>query len=232
LKRELAEYTGRTGMKILEHLHAFLWNSMSANNCNTYLIDGPARLVIDPGHLGLFGHVEVGLRQLGIGIADIDLVIATHCHPDHLEAVKLFKDHPASFGVHEKDWYLIREMGRHLGASLDTDAYAPAFFLQEGNLVVKGMEFQVFHSPGHSPGSICLYWPDQKALFTGDVVFRDGLGRTDLPGGNGTALKKSIQRLAELEVERILPGHGDVILGADQVRMNFERIERSWFAYI
>jgi hydroxyacylglutathione hydrolase len=219
-------------MKILDNLHAFLWNSMSANNCNTYFIDGSARLLIDPGHLGLFGHVEAGLRQLGIGIADVDLLLATHCHPDHFEAVKLFKDHPASFGVHEKDWDFIKEMGRVLGASLEADACTPDFFLKEGDLVVKGMEFQIFHSPGHSPGSICLYWPEQKALFTGDVIFKDGLGRTDLPGGNGTALKQSIQRLAELEVESILPGHGDIILGAEQVQMNFQRIERLWFAYI
>ncbi|HQN20182.1 MAG TPA: MBL fold metallo-hydrolase, partial [Syntrophobacteraceae bacterium] len=121
---------------------------------------------------------------------------------------------------------------RYLGASLETDAWSPAFFLQEGDLVVKGMLFRVIHTPGHSPGSISLYWPEQKALFTGDVIFKDGLGRTDLPGGNGSTLKKSIRKLAELDVECLLPGHGDVILGAEQVRMNFQRVERTWFAYI
>ncbi len=219
-------------MKILDNLHAFLWNSMSANNCNAYLIDGPARVLIDPGHLHLFGHVERGLTQVGLGMDDIDLVIATHCHPDHFEAAKLFKDRRTLFGVHEKDWGIIKEMGRHLGASLDPDDYVPAFFLQEGDFVVKGIEFQVIHTPGHSLGSISLYWPEQKALFPGDVIFRDGLGRTDLPGGNGTILKKSIQRLAELEIEWLLPGHGDVILGVEQVRMNFQRVEQLWFAYI
>jgi glyoxylase-like metal-dependent hydrolase (beta-lactamase superfamily II) len=219
-------------MKILENLHGFLWNSMSANNCNTYLIDGPMRLLIDPGHLHLFGHVEAGLRQLRLGIDDMDMVVATHCHPDHLEAAKLFKDRKASFAVNETDWGLAKEMGRYLGASLETDAWSPAFFLQEGDLVVKGMVFQVIHTPGHSPGSISLYWPEQKALFTGDVIFKDGLGRTDLPGGSGSTLKKSIRTLAGLDVECLLPGHGDVILGAEQVRMNFQRVERTWFAYI
>jgi hydroxyacylglutathione hydrolase len=219
-------------MKILENLYGFLWSSMSENNCNTYLIDGPARVLIDPGHVHLFGHVEAGLQQLGLGIEDIDLVIATHCHPDHLEAVKLFTDRQTLFGVHEKDWNLVKEMGRYLGASIDTGSYVPAFFLVEGELAVKGFEFQVIHTPGHSPGSISLYWPEQKTLFTGDVIFREGLGRTDLPGGDGSTLKKSIKRLAELEVERLLPGHGDIILGEAEVQKNFQRVEQFWFTYI
>ncbi len=65
-------------MKVTDGLHAFLWTSPSANNCNTYLIDGPARILIDPGHLHLFEHVEVQLRVLGIEISDIDLVLVTH----------------------------------------------------------------------------------------------------------------------------------------------------------
>jgi glyoxylase-like metal-dependent hydrolase (beta-lactamase superfamily II) len=219
-------------MKILDNLHGFLWSSMSANNCNTYLIDGPARVLIDPGHAHLFGHVEGGLKTLGLGIEDIDLVIATHCHPDHLEAVKLFKDRQALFAVHQEDWKLVQEMGRYLGAAVEPDFYNPAFFLQEGELVVKGLEFQVVHTPGHSPGSISLYWPEQKALFTGDVIFREGLGRTDLPGGNGGTLKESIKRLAGIEVERLLPGHGDIVEGGAEVKMNFQKVERFWFAYI
>jgi hydroxyacylglutathione hydrolase len=219
-------------MKIQEDLHGFLWSSMSANNCNTYLIDGPARVLIDPGHLHLFGHVEEGLRQLGLGIDDIDLVLLTHCHPDHCEGIKLFKNSRALFGIHERDWSLIKEMGRHLGASIDTDSYVPAFFLEEGNVIVKGLEFQILHTPGHSPGSISLYWPKRKALFAGDVIFREGLGRTDLPGGDGSILKKSIKRLSELDVEILLPGHGDIIPDAAQVRANFQKVEQFWFAYI
>ena len=219
-------------MKISENLHGFLWNSMSANNCNAYLIDGPARVLIDPGHAHLFGHVETGLRQLGLGLEDIDLVIATHCHPDHVEAVRLFKSDRTRFGVHETDWNLLRDMGRYLGAALDPSFYVPAFFLEEGDFTVKGLEFQVIHTPGHSPGSISLYWPEQKALFTGDVIFREGLGRPDLPGGDGSTLKKSIKRLAELDVEKLLPGHGDILVGQAEVQMNFQRVEQLWFAYI
>ena len=86
------------------------------------------------------------------------------------------------------------------------------------------------HWPGHSPGSATLYWPAQKALFTGDLIFKEGFGRTDLPGGDSATLKASIKRLTDLDVEWLLSGHGDIIAGAEAVRKNFEDIEQFYFA--
>ena len=103
---------------------------------------------------------------------------------------------------------------------------------REGHLSLDGLEMNIFHTPGHSPGSITLYWPSLKALFTGDLVFKEGLGRTDLPGGDGSKLKESIKRLAELDVEWLLPGHGEIISGAEKVRKNFAEIEQFYFAYV
>ncbi len=219
-------------MKLTDGLHAFLWTSPSANNCNTYLIDGPARILIDPGHLHLFEHVEVQLRVLGIELSDIDLVLVTHAHPDHFEAARLFKTQPALFAISLEDWRMIQEIGKHMGPLFDLDAYNPDFLLGPGNLDVKGIRLEVLPSPGHSPGSMALHWPARKALFTGDVLFRDGLGRTDLPGGNGGALKQSIKALESLDLELLLPGHGDILSGGAQVRSNFKRVEESWFRYI
>jgi glyoxylase-like metal-dependent hydrolase (beta-lactamase superfamily II) len=216
-------------MKVTDGLHAFLWTSTSANNCNTYLIDGPARVLIDPGHFHLFEHVAIQLRTLGLDICDIDLVLVTHAHPDHFEAAKYFRNQPALLAISLEDWGMIEEMGKHMGPAFDLDAYTPDFFLGPGNLEVKGIELQVIPSPGHSPGSVALYWPARKALFTGDVLFRDGLGRTDLPGGNGAILKKSIKELAALDAEWLLPGHGEIVRGDAQVRSNFQRVEEFWF---
>jgi glyoxylase-like metal-dependent hydrolase (beta-lactamase superfamily II) len=106
---------------------------------------------------------------------------------------------------------------------------APAFFLQEGDLVIGDKTFRVILTPGHSPGSICLYWPEKKVLFTGDVVFSQSIGRTDLPGGSGKQLKESISRLAELDVEVLCPGHGDVVAGRENVQKNFKMIRDYWF---
>ena len=221
-------------MKILDNLHAFIWQSLTANNCNAYFIDGPTRILIDPGHRALFEHVDLGLKNLGLKTDDIDLVVCTHAHPDHLEAVQLFKKKSALFTLNENEWQWAATEGKQMSAAfgIDLEALSPDFFLQEGALSVNGLELQVFLTPGHSPGSVCLYWPMHKALFTGDLVFKDGLGRTDLPGGDGTKIKESIRRMSQLDVELLLSGHGDVIAGAQEVKSNFEHIKSFWFDYV
>ena len=68
-------------------------------------------------------------------------------------------------------------------------------FLTEGALEVSGLRLEVWHTPGHSPGSICLYWADKKVLITGDLVFNGSVGRTDFPGGSITVLKDSERKV-------------------------------------
>jgi len=98
-------------VQIAPKLHAFLWQSMMSNNCNTYLIDGETRVLIDPGHLQLFDHVQKGLADLGLSIDDIGLVICTHAHPDHIEAVQLFKKASVLVTIHEEEWQFIKDSG-------------------------------------------------------------------------------------------------------------------------
>jgi glyoxylase-like metal-dependent hydrolase (beta-lactamase superfamily II) len=221
-------------MKIANNVHAFIWQSQTANNCNAYFIDGPTRVLIDPGHRALFEHVEGGLRDLELKPDDIDLIICTHAHPDHLEAVQLFKQKSALFTLHETEWQWVTTVGKQMSAALgiDIDVLSPDFFLKEGELCLEGLEMQVFLTPGHSPGSICLYWPTQRALFSGDLVFKEGLGRTDLPGGDGAKIKESIKRMSQLDVELLLAGHGEIVSGAQEVKSNFDQIEDFWFRYV
>lgn len=221
-------------MQIVNNLHAFVWQSPTTNNCNAFFVDGPTRVLIDPGHRALFDHVEMGLKGLGLRTEDVDLVVCTHAHPDHLEGVQLFKKKSTLFTLSEIEWQWALSAGKEMSAAygVDIEAIVPDFFLQEGALALDGLELQIYHTPGHSPGSVCLYWPEQKALFTGDLVFKDGLGRTDLPGGDGAQIKASIQRMARLDVELLLSGHGDIISGAREVRSNFKHIEDFWFGYI
>jgi glyoxylase-like metal-dependent hydrolase (beta-lactamase superfamily II) len=221
-------------MKLFDTLYAFVWKSMTANNCNTYLIDGPTRILIDPGHRNLFDHVQEGLIDLNLGLEDIGLIVCTHAHPDHIEAVQLFKELSAMLTLHEKEWQLLKSMEQYISSAFgaDLNSFAPDFLLKEGDLSVGELDFAVYHTPGHSPGSVCLYWPETKTLFTGDLIFKNGLGRTDLPGGDGKLLKESIKRLEALDVEWLLPGHGDVIQGKDAVKENFQHLEQFWFSYL
>lgn len=211
-------------MKIADGLYGFLWTDYRANNANAYLIDGGKKILVDPGHAHLLSHVVDQLAELSLRPEELDLIIATHGHPDHVEALQILSRLPALTAMHTVEAEFAAAMG-----ALD---FQPSLKLQEGDLRVGGMSFRVLHTPGHSPGSLCLYWIEAKALFSGDVIFRQGLGRTDLPGGSGEALKASITRLSKLDVEYLLPGHGEWISGAENVKANFDEVERMWFGYL
>ena len=218
-------------MKIAEKLHGFIWRDPRVNNGNTYFIEGPPRILIDPGHRHLFGQVENELARLALKPAQMDIVLATHAHPDHLEALSQFRE-PTLTALGRKEYDFIRGAARQAGWDWGGEGLEPDLLLQEGDLKLGDLRFRILVTPGHSPGSICLYWEDQKALFTGDVLFQQGLGRTDLPGGDGEMLKESIRRLAALEVEILLPGHGEIIAGKEAVQANFRIVEDYWFNYI
>ena len=213
-------------MKVFDGLHAFIWQDPSANNCNTYLIDADKKILIDPGHLHLFSPIERELKKLKITPDQIDVVIATHGHPDHLEAAGKFKK-PTLFAMNQEEHALISELAAGYFKVPEAD-----FFLTEGDLTIGKLYFRVLVTPGHSPGSICLYWPDRKVLFTGDVVFNQSIGRTDLPGGSSGDLKKSIIRLSKLDVEYLLTGHGEMVTGREKVQENFHMIQDYWFNYL
>ena len=218
-------------MLVFDDIHVFLWNHPTANNCNTYFIDGPKKILIDPGHYHLLSHVRDNLALLSLSPYDVDVVLITHGHPDHLEGARSFKDTPALRAIHKIEWDFITQQARH-GVRVELSEFEPDVLLQDGDLVVGDHLFKVIHTPGHSPGSFCLYWPDRKALFTGDVIFNQGVGRTDLPGGDGSALKESIRSISLLEVDYLLPGHGPIVSGSDLVRSNFSDVERVWFGYL
>ncbi len=219
-------------LKVGENIFAFLWQDDRTNNANTYLIHGSKNILVDPGHFHLFGYVEEHLSRLSMTSEEIDLIVVTHAHPDHIEGIQAFSGSPPLIALYVTELDFLNRVSPRYGAVKGTTSFQPQLLLQEGELRVEEMLFQVVHSPGHSPGSLCLYYPEKKALFSGDVLFQQGLGRTDLPGGNGDDLKRSIRRLSELDVEHLLPGHGNILSGREVVRKNFNDVETMWFGYI
>ena len=211
--------------KISDSLYAFNWQSFRENNCNTFFINREKKILIDPGHDHLFSHVADKLGELGIQASQLDYVLITHGHPDHLEAAFRLRP-PSSMAMSPEEWRFITPWISGYNLS------PPDLLLEEGNITLGDVTLEVYHTPGHSPGSVCLYWPEQKALFTGDVIFNQGIGRVDLPGGDGKLLKESIRKLKSLDVEILLSGHGEILVGKEGVQENFRFIEDYWFRYI
>jgi len=212
-------------MRLNSDLYVFPWRAMTENNCNSYLIDSDFKILIDPGHQHLFAELVSSLRSMDIHLEDIDLVVGSHAHPDHIEAFQSFSTLSAMITMGELEFQNVQERATHLlGFDLQLD-----FLLTEGKLRAGKTELEVISTPGHSPGSICLYWPQHKALFAGDVIFEQGVGRTDLPGGSGELLKESIRRLSTLDIELLLPGHGNIIQGREEIARNFSLVEDIYF---
>ena len=165
---------------------------------NCYLIrKGNDLLVIDPGSSPR--RVIEAVRELE-GCA-LKAVLLTHGHFDHVGGVKGIAEVtgcPAY--LHENELSLPE--GFTAGPLYYTDTYG------EGDVLsLAGISLRVLHTPGHTPGSVCLAAED--ILFSGDTLFMDSIGRTDFPGGSIAQMGKSLKRLADLPVNyRVLPGHG------------------------
>jgi len=218
-------------MRLFGPLFSYPWQSLTENNCNAYLIDGSPRTLVDPGHAHLFDRLSRGMEEDGFTPESIELIILTHCHPDHLEAASDFFPASTLVAMHEAEEAYMLGDGRAFfegmgGRMPDLNIN---FLLQEGTLHLGDNCFEVLHTPGHSPGSICLYWPLHKTLITGDLIFLQGVGRTDFPGGSTARLKESVLRTADLDIETLLPGHGEIIQGEKEVRDNFAFIQSVYF---
>jgi len=216
-------------MKLTQNLYAYVWKG-SDNNCNSYIfgnvLRGNKHLIIDPGHIvtpylgePAYETLAKAILQDGLKLEDIGLVALTHAHPDHVEAARIFKEkYQAKIAINQEDAGILRRFG---GDKVDC-------FIEEGpmkcdNLIQDRLE--IFKVPGHSPGHIAIYWPAQKALAVGDVIFFRNTGRVDLPGGNAAEMHKSIQKLSRLDAEYVLCGHPyghpGVIQGKNAVQENF-----------
>ena len=155
-------------------------------------------------------------------------LIATHGHLDHLWGAQWATEQWSTpVLMHEADIPMAKAMQEQydlFGIPLKAKPF-PIEKLSQSSINrpsfifhLSSFHFQLLSSPGHTPGSICLYFPEEKVLFSGDTLFRMGYGRTDLPGGNYGQLIDSLQRLFELPSDvRVYPGHGEpTTIGAEE----------------
>lgn len=218
-------------MRLFDNLYAYPWTG-NDNNCNSYVfagtLNGGKHVIVDPGHTVTPAYREPALDRLihgmardGLNASDIGLVVLSHGHPDHCEAGIALRDNYGSLvALHSADEPAYRRMGGKVD-----------LFLDEGELELGpagSTIFRIYHSPGHTPGHITLYWPERRVLIAGDCIFYRSTGRTDFPGGSARELAETIKKLADLEIEHLLCGHAygnsGIISGEEEVRDNFRAI--------
>ena len=195
-------------------IHPYSLGQMQAN---CYLLENDSEcLIVDPADDASFIFEKIQEKNL-----EIIAVIATHGHFDHIMAAgemqisykKLFgQDLPLI--IHPKDQFLLKrivETARHF---LN---YEPAVIpimqtkhLNPGEFIISNFKFQIIHTPGHTPGSCCLYFRQDNVLFTGDTLFKAGIGRYDFSYSDKDELKKSLDKIFKLPEDTIIyPGHGE-----------------------
>ena len=178
---------------------------------NCYLVADPearAAVVIDPGDVA--GRILDVLKRNDWAV---QYVLLTHAHFDHIGAVaEIMAATRAPLAIHPGELPLLRAKGGALLFGLDIPAAPePDVHLEPGQVLACGaLTFEVLFVPGHTPGHVAFYCPQAGAVFSGDVLFQDGIGRTDLPGGDYATLMRSIKDvLYQLPAETVVySGHG------------------------
>jgi hydroxyacylglutathione hydrolase len=220
-------------MKLTKNLYFYPEKGMM--DCNTYVIKDDLSIIIDPGLTQFLPELLQDLHQDGIDPKDIDIITNTHLHGDHCWSNEAFKKlsgaeillHP----VQKKFWQAsVTQTSRFFG--VPAVEFTEDRLMDNDKLNAGETEFELIPSPGHSPDSICFYCQSEKILICGDVIFNQNTGRVDLPGGNADLLKESIERLSQLEIEYLLPGHMDIITGSEKVKRNFEFVRKYIFSYL
>jgi len=190
---------------------------LSDLDSNIYLLNGDT--VIDSGTGSNFVRLYEIFKKMKLDFDNIKNIVNTHMHWDHIGGNGFFKN--AKIHIHEKDSNVLEkgdpEMSNAMYFNGNMHTMKVERKLKEGDEV---FGFKVLHTPGHTPGSICLFDPKDKILISGDTIFADGVGRTDLSGGNENDLNKSIEKLSNLKVETILPGHGEPVLKSGSKAIN------------
>lgn len=190
------------------HIHVLPLGDYQTN-CYILHNDGSSDcVVLDPGY-----EPEIILSYLAEKKLNLTAIALTHCHFDHVGAVKeLAAQTDCRVYLNQKDLALPPMLTN--GPLYYTDTY------KDGDTVpLAGIPFRILETPGHTPGSVCLM--TGAHLFSGDTLFAGSCGRTDLPGGDSRAMRDSLRKLATLEGDYdVYPGHGSATTLAREKQTN------------
>ena len=207
---------------------------------NTYVVSSKAQagngrtvLLVDPACSDQYEQQVLYNYIHSLSCEEV-FIIATHGHLDHLwGAAWATEQWHTPVLMHEADIPMAEAMQMQYNLfgiraipqpfpveplNSQFTIYNSQFKILHSPFSILNPQFSILHTPGHTPGSVCLYWPEEKTLLSGDTLFRMGYGRTDLPGGDMGQLISSLQRLFELPNDtKVYPGHGDfTTIGAEK----------------
>lgn len=191
-------------MKILKYslgqLQANCYFLIKDNNC----------LIIDPGDEADF--ILSKLQQANLHLVG---VLVTHGHFDHVMVVgEIQKSFNVPFYISQKDLFLLKRLKESAEYFLDHKPIVlqpkNIIFINKKMLQVASYKLRILETPGHTPGSVCYYLPEEKIIFTGDTLFKDGIGRYDFSYSSKKDLDSSLKKLFKLPKDTIVyPGHGE-----------------------
>jgi glyoxylase-like metal-dependent hydrolase (beta-lactamase superfamily II) len=195
-------------------IEKFVFNPFSEN---TYIIwddESKSAIIVDPG---CFDKTEETILKVFIEERELDLkyLINTHCHIDHILGCKFIKDlYNPTFLIPRKDLPLLKNVTKQaemFGIEISNPPQPDQYLSEDLVISLNKSEIKFIFTPGHTPGEFCLYLKTEKILISGDVLFKESIGRTDLWGGNYEVLINSIRtKLLTLPNDvKVLPGHGD-----------------------
>ena len=187
-------------------------------NCY-FLINGQDCLVIDPADDAPFILEELQRQQLNlVGM------LATHGHFDHIGAVgEIQLSFNVPLYIFKEDQFLVDRLNETAKHFLGFDPHfikpITVKYLTDIKFTVQNLELRIIKTPGHTPGSCCFYIKEENALFTGDTLFKEGIGRTDLSYSSQDDLRKSLNKILELPVGTVVyPGHGEETIIQDEIK--------------
>ena len=169
-------------------------------------------IIIDPG-LSLYSEADQIFDYIKEGSLNVKLIVNTHGHPDHITGDAVFQEkYNVPIYIHRNDAASLE--------GLENIKHLSTVLLDDGSVIEFGDEsLTVMHTPGHTPGSICLV--GEGLVFTGDTLFAGGIGRTDFPGSSDSHMRLSLQKLARLpDYFLIYPGHGPTSIMGEEKRVN------------
>lgn len=201
----------------------------SAFGSNVYVVHDEKTAIIDAGFPEDFVRISRIMEKNGLRLSELNFLINTHCHFDHTGGNFMFVRSSGCLVLAHKNDSDVIERGDDVVscAKIFGGKLIPVRVerrLAEGDEICLGnWTLKILHTPGHTAGSMCILLPEEGILFSGDTVFADGFGRTDLPTGNPRDLIASLHRLLSESFSSIFPGHGEISKeGKESVRRALE----------